>query len=419
MMWRWVIFSVLILFFIRCNKNSIWEEDLKNRGFKIIDTLSIQAQQVGSWVFSGSKNYVALGFLNDTIRGKVKAGCAFQIIPSYLNLDLSGEAVVVDSIILTIQYNKVYGLGTSSFSVYTLGGSLSEDANIRSDYLPLLGKKIGHYEGWDPVQDFQKGSPLRVAISPIWLYDIVNTNNGKYQSESEFLLYFPGIALVPDTFSEGGAGAILNIYSALSNIIAYYVNSSTGEKKKVEFIFKKGGKFHTWVSSESSSTLLARILNKGDTFSDTLIISSMGVCGIGISFPYLSNFIRNLRDPLVLKAELKIPLYDYPYSIYPMFSRASVRLGENIENSYPSPDQQKSTNTYNGYFAFQDTSYTANITLLFQEMFKNPNYSENLNKIFIVSEDNNEDFGLAIISNNPNFPRRIKLIIYIGERERG
>lgn len=182
-------------------------------------------------------SYLA-GTLDDPVFGKSFAGFYAQIRMPSSNVDL-GEDLTLDSIVLTLKYNSLYGDPTEkhSMNVFRVTEDIYFAEPYRSDhtfrYNPVpLGSKMNFTPKASPVDSVEiygkmTAPHLRIRLDDSFGEDLLSqSGTATLSTQKVFNDYLKGIFVAPDTgFGYSNAIMFFNLLDALSGITLYYKNA--------------------------------------------------------------------------------------------------------------------------------------------------------------------------------------------------
>ena len=131
------IFFLIGLF--SCKKDGELKPDFDDGGLAInfVDTFSITTKLIEEdSIRTDLSIYNLLGLYNDPIFGPMSSSIYSQVVLSGVNVDFGSDTAVLDSVVLTLDYEALYGDTASpmSINVYVLDESLNASNQYYSDY---------------------------------------------------------------------------------------------------------------------------------------------------------------------------------------------------------------------------------------------------------------------------------------------
>lgn len=225
-------FLFLCLAFSSCKKNdNITPSFAGNQTGVQVDT-SIQMISVTVKEDSIRTDGVSLqpvGIFNDPVFGvtKCEAFSRIDLSTSTLNFPDGSQA---DSIVLILAYSDFYGPSEKQdFKLFELSGLIDEESEYYSDDKATLGDLITDFSltPLDTNSDTSDIRYFRVSL-PLQLADRI-INEDAFTSNDEWIDFFNGIAIVPDstTIPTSGHGNLiyLNLINDSTKMVVYYTAS--------------------------------------------------------------------------------------------------------------------------------------------------------------------------------------------------
>lgn len=176
-----------------------------------------------------------LGSYFDPVFGKTTASIFTEIRLSTVKLDF-GEGAVMDSLILKLAYQSVYGDSTTvqTFRVF----ELTENLNIDSAYFSNQMRPYDQVNELGSVTmaplidsilvDTVKVAPyLRIPLNQVMANKLLSADSTHFESNEKFIQFFKGLYITADPVDISGKGALLtyNLLTAGTSLTAYYHNN--------------------------------------------------------------------------------------------------------------------------------------------------------------------------------------------------
>lgn len=195
-------------------------------------------------------NLQALGIIsNDPIFGSTHANIYFELKPDYYPYVFpaaDANSFQIDSAVLVLNYSHSFGdtNALQKVNVY----QLSDTFNIASNYTTcrilgydssvLLGEKT--YYPWvlkDSIhaRDGDFANQLRIPISKTLIQDFITDSSAIFRTDSNFVNYFKGFALVPDEATSGEALNYFDFTTSQLQIYLRYTKDGTLDTTNVSF----------------------------------------------------------------------------------------------------------------------------------------------------------------------------------------
>lgn len=268
-----------LLFISSCKKDNtigadiLPQDDLLNVRFS--DTFTLTSKTLADTFLRSdklAKNY--LGVINDALFGFQKASIAIEVDkPNTVYDDTLMTTFTVDSVVLFLKYNSIYGDTTvaQSFEVSTISTPINENSAYYSNSGLFPGSGvIGTLSNYtytpnsNPVSTSTTDSIgtngiLRVRLNSSVGYTIINLGQNVLRDSALFKAAFPGI-LIENSTNSGKAMAEIDLSSSYSSITIFY---------KDKYNVVKNMKLYTSLLKNNSGSLTTRV-NGVNLFSNTL-----------------------------------------------------------------------------------------------------------------------------------------------------
>lgn len=387
---------------------------------QLADTFSIFSWSVpADSVQTDNLSTSIVGALNDPEFGVSASNLYMQLLLPEINLNF-GTSPVLDSCVLVLQYGNQPWYGnissTQKLNVYRVAEDLKADNAYYHNTPIALAEKIGTWQGTfspkDSVRLVEKGDTLvyppelRIRLNASFANELLNASPSVYGSNTAFLQYLKGIALVPATGSIApGNGAIvnLNLLGAYSQMELYYNDSMvksftiTGESERIM----------TYSHPQINSNLQAQFNSPG-VAQQKSYVQTMAGAKTRIVVPHLKNLVADGRKIIIQEASITFyPVAGSVSTTYPaperflLFQPDSV-TGKNasildlVDYLAPPPSWRGYT-TYGGSWDVASNSVTFRFTRHLQKV---------LEHYLQTGQDINNGFYLTIPSDYPITPSR-------------
>lgn len=270
----------------------------------------------------------ALGTITDEFYGRTNAGLYFQVLPNVTDFAFSAGGYTIDSAVLILPYAG-FGFGNrtdpkpQNFKVYRLDESMSIEESYFSDQDLNTGALLG--EATIDLQSTITDTPqvlgentgfkhIRIRLNDDYINDVRSQiGTGTFSTDENFLNYFKGFYVAPDSTVNYAAGADLLPYlifdggSDYSRVaVAFYFREDGNNETKVAFFnynrdktanFNRISRNYTGYLAES---FVGRYQNTKEISDDTLLMQNEPGMAIDVRIP----FIGTLPQASILKAEL-------------------------------------------------------------------------------------------------------------------
>ncbi len=360
-----------------------------------------------------------LGMCNDPVFGISQAAIYTQIRLESENNNLGNPDFTVDSVILSLKYAGIYGKKTAqSFKVF----ELNEDMLIDSAYYSTKNfqykiPEIGNVNNIEPnnsdsvnVGGTNEPPELRIPLNNS-LGDVLikSTDVSVYATNDNFIKYFKGLLIMPDTASipVSGDGAILyfDLLSTYSKLTVYYRNIADTDTFKYDFLINGNcARVSNFKFNRSGTSLFS-----GDTINgnNLVYIQSMGGANAKIKFPFLEKFVANGKVA-VNKAEMIFLLEDNSTIDFAPYANLYLINIDSTGNSTFPLDFYEGSEHYGGAFDAAKNQYVFNITRHIQFLLTKQAEGENYNfGMYLMGGGKAVNANRTIIKGNKNVKFRI------------
>jgi len=296
-------------------------------------------------------NLQALGIIsNDPLFGKSNANIYVEFKPDAFPYNFpvaDANSFQVDSAILVLTYSHSFGdtNALAKVNVYQLSDSfhvadnystckvLGYDNSVllgQKDYIPSVLK--------DSVHAFQEdaANQLRIPISTTLIQNFIRDSAQIFRSDSAFVNYFKGFAIVPD---ETTGGQALNYFDLTSSKLAMYVKYTNGATKDTSVInftlTGSSGLSNSLIRDRGNSEITNHLAHPASGDSLLYIQTSPGTYAM-LKIPGLNN----LSNRVINRAELIVDqvysgtslnnIFDPPVNLYLDTKDTSLNSGNYI-----------------------------------------------------------------------------------------
>lgn len=243
-----------------------------------------------------------LGYLNSSYYGITEASIITQYKP--LIYDWVYDSVTVDSIVLFLQVDTIFGFPSDDFpiNVYELDSAISGDDIYYNDseyeYMYSVSNKLN--TSYRIQGDSLLVFPLNIDLANRIIEDSVPN-----KADSLFVRKFKGISIVPETVTSLG-GQLFNVNLAAVNtkMVLYY-----NDTLSFSYYLNKGDKRFATYRHNPNGSVLGNLLQNNPTEVDSLMFIQ-GLNGVTTKFIFnnYSSWVGN-NNYSILKAELILPVY--------------------------------------------------------------------------------------------------------------
>ena len=324
-----LIIFILGLLFNACDENpqqfKLGEEFIESQTqLNVIDTFSVKLSTViyDTIVTSGTEN-ILVGNYRDDVFGKIKSNSYFQVgIPDSFNVEAND---VYDSLSLVITYNNYfYGdtTGDQKINVHQLAEEieLNDDFKITSQTIFNHSRRPIGSITYTPKPNSNIDT-LAIKIHDaigIDLFTKLKEESDIFDSDENFIDYFPGFVLAADDAYEGSIiGFKATAVSAKLVMYTSRANIST-ETICYEFPLENFVKQFNNITYDFTSTQLENLVEQKEELSSkesgglSFLHGGIGLA-LRVDFPSFSEFLLRERGTIV-EAELSIAPQHGSYS---------------------------------------------------------------------------------------------------------
>ncbi|HCQ29292.1 MAG TPA: hypothetical protein DIU39_03335 [Flavobacteriales bacterium] len=375
-------------------------------GLNYTDTISLKLETLtDDSVLSSIAAYNLLGKYNDPVFGITQAGFYTQVRLTGNSVDF-GTNVVLDSVILALDYQSLYGSETDplNIKVYEISDDLYPDSSYYSNHYLNILSEIASYTFVPAINDSvsvggEKTTPhLRIPLSSAFGQKLLNAGGTTdLENNDNFLEFMKGLYVAMDssqTFAQGtGSIVSFDLLSAVSGLTIYYTNTDSAQQYQYTFVVNSECAKYNVFNHDYTGTEVEQAFNQTEIF-DTAYNYLQGAAGlqVKINFPYIES-LKN-QNLLINKVELVIPVENNKIGNYPVPDNITVsKLNENGELEFL-PDFLEGVTYFGGNYDEINQEYVLNISRHVQELI---NGKEN-------------DYGLLVkVSGASIYPNRVVL----------
>lgn len=417
-----LFFLSIAVFFNSCKKDGelIPEFDSGNANVMKTDTFTILTSLVKEdSIRTDVSIYNLLGIYNDPIFGPTASSFYTQATLNGLNVDF-GAGAVLDSAVLTLAYNGIYGDSNAviSINVYEVTEQMSTSEGYYSnqrlafDNTPIASTTFSPKIADSVLVAFEGGN-----VAPHLRINLGNTFGNKIFAESgtsnmatnaNFTQFFKGFYLtttdsVQNTSLSSGQGAIayFNTNSSLSTLTIYYNDTS-----KYDFIINsESAKYNRFDHNYTGTDVEAQLLGGGD--STVSYIQTMAGVKTKIEVPHIKGLIKD-GEVVINKAELIVTIEngtDVNYPTIPMLTIVSI---DNNGQSVFLPDFFEGLDFFGGALNSTEKTYTFNLPRHVHNMIYD---SGSNNGMYLVATGQSITANRSVITTHKNQIAKLKLNI--------
>ncbi|MDX9932353.1 MAG: DUF4270 domain-containing protein [Bacteroidales bacterium] len=386
------------------------------------DTFSITAYTRQADSVRTDETAISLaGYYTDPVFGSLRASFCSQLRLSGTDVNF-GNNVVIDSVILHLEYYNIYGNNKENnkmtFNVYELANAIYVDSTYYSFSPITSGRKLGSISFLPNNEDSiyingkRLGPQLRIPLDKNLGKRIVEASSmGYLASNVLFEDFFHGISVVPTAENPNGSIISFDVLSANSGLTVYYHNDSDtlSYKFNISTTSARYSSFNHFSFNGAHPDLLGQV--NGDTAlgQQKLYLQPLGGTEILLNFPNIQSLSDNVFSVVINRAELFIPadLSDISNETYPRPVKLTlVELDENGDYAYLS-DYTINSETYGGSYDEDLGCYRFVITRHMQDIITGGETSYG----YVLMVSGTSIYGNRVILNGPEStnPMRLEL----------
>lgn len=418
------LFFLSVLFFYSCKKDGelIPAFDSGSVNLVKVDTFSILTKLVREdSIRTDLSAFNLLGLYNDPIFGLASSSIYSQVTLNGLNVDF-GAGATLDSAILTLQYQGIYGdtLSSLNINVFEITTQMDKSTNYFSNtflthdpnpitslsFIPNLKDSI--YTLFDSLN---KAPHLRINLGSTFGNRILAESAGtNLANNTNFTNFFKGLYItttnsVQNSTLSSGQGSIVyfNINSALSTVTIYYNDTS-----KYSFLMNaESVKYSRFDHNYTGTDIEAQLLGNGDT--TLTYVQTLAGVKTKIEIPHIKR-ILNEGDVAINQAKLTVTLEnnsDLTFAAVPTLTLVGI---SEEGTSVFLPDFFEGLNFFGGFLEQTEKTYTFNIPRHLHSMIYNPSENKGM---YLLATGQSISANRSVLGTQKNSTAKLKLeIIY-------
>jgi len=381
-----VLFGAIILFSVvvwSCQKGDQSLGINVLPGIKVLDTrYDKEKSTISTSIFTDTKirvdrpSYNLLGSFNDPLFGRTDAAYAVQFRLPY-HPDYPTGAMV-DSIVLSMTYKKIYGdtVSTQTIHVYELTSSLNYDAkyissfdikSIASSQQIGSGSFIPKFRT-DSLKTDTTLQTIRVRLNNSFGKNLLAIDSSDMVSNDVFVNIFKGLYIGTTPVSR--RGTLVSVNTTSSIIVLYYHDA---EKDTLGFAYRVTTNSAN-VARFSHDYNLSRFnlnLNRDNNLDTLIYIQPTGGIKSKIVVPSLSTWKDSVNyeiNKATLTFHADTIMSDNRR--YPIPDRLYLKIVDDTgQEAFPA-DSQLSSSYYGGFYDATTATYSFNVTQHLQQLIK-------------------------------------------------
>jgi hypothetical protein len=376
------------------------------------------------------------GIYRDSVFGLSRAALHVQprLATNFLTLGQAGETLVTDSLVLSLQYNGIYGDSSiqQTLEVYRIDEVLDISENYPSNTVietqaAVLGTKtfrpdlenelrINSPNSTGGMDTLNVQPELRIRLDNAFGDEILSkSGQSELENNSNFAAFFNGLKVMPPqgTVVNNNEAAILYfaLTASATKMSLYYSTISTNgdtTKRVIAFpINSSSVRFNTFEHDYSGSEVESQL---NQATADSVYTYTQAMAGVEtlISFPSLVEKYKD-SNIVVNKAELVLPTADGSYAKYGFASSLIVASKDDMGNLEFIPDYFEGESYFGGFYDPITQSYRFNVGRYVQGLLNGTINSDGLTLLLTGSAVKAER---AVIFGPKNLNRQIRLNLY-------
>jgi|GEM_PF-574277 len=388
------------------------------------DTLTVWGPGVDGVVF---ENF-AFGDFQDPIFGRAVASIYAQIVTSTSLPTFDPDSSVIDSVVLTLSYNKdlSYGKLDEPFTieVYQLEDSLEvskEYFNTDSfavkpvplgvkTFVPNVTDSVTVMEpNADTLKTVKYTAQLRIPLDTTLIAPIIRLDTSILNHDDKFLEIFRGIWLKPASQNAGMLSFIMR--SANTNIRFYYHDGAA--KKYYDFKSYSGTPIVLHQRNYYGGSQVAPYLNAAGENRNDSILFLQGLNGVNIELEI--PYAESLNGLIINKAELILPIINDDKSVYEPVEQIYAVEIESDTSAVVIDDIKylllnRPSSDFGDFFGGKvtsDNTYVLNLASQLQRMAA----GDSSKKLRLTAYIRSERAARVVLAgtNHPEFPAKLKI----------
>lgn len=356
---------------------------------KYSDTTTVVAySQIADSVKTDETSVSLLGSILDPVFGRTTASFYTQFRLSLAAFDF-GTTPYPDSLVLTLDYNAIYGDSTSPMTVkvYELEDQLFIDSSYFSNESKAVKSTLLANYTFTPnltdslvIEGDTVAPHLRINLTSLTdelAMKLINVPPDTMASNSSFLNYFHGLYIEAQNAATGGSIVYLDLMSVVTGLSMYYHNALS-DSLRFDYVINSAcarfGNFtHDYTLGDPA--FKAQVLQKDTSLGKNVCyVQSLGGIKTSLRFPHIKDYYANGK---IAVNEARFFLYaNDPESEFAPASTL-VLVSRTADSSYNiTPDQLEGSAYFGGYYDKDRHGYWFRITSTIQSLMRSekPDY---------------------------------------------
>lgn len=374
------------------------------------DTLGIQTFATrDTHVETQNRTVNPIGIINDPFFGQTTASCAFQVLLSSNNVQLSREIDTTNlsgvKLTLQLKYDNIYGSPESAMKLNV--NRLLTDISYDSTYYEDTQFDASQYELLESIDLTTSPDSVIKVEMPQNLVESIIKQNARQETwnNEDFVSFFKGIYVTPELTSGDGCLYSFNLINSKSKMVLTYNDTCSFDFNISEYSTRINMYLHDYENADSE--LKAAIENPEQP---TKYCYIQGLAGLKtkIMFPEIKTMF-DTTNIIINRACLKITLKEGSQSEQ-LPNPTAMSMTKSLGNGKFDflEDYKSNINDFGGSFNQTDNSYSFNIPLHLQCL----QLGEADNGVFMVANDNRIVPYRALLYGGDHENLNAKIIVY-------
>lgn len=382
----------------------------------LCDTMGVLTYAVrDTHVETHNRTINPIGVINDPFFGRTTASCAFQTLLSTTNVQFGREIDTSDlsgvKLTLQLKYANKYGDANSAMTISV--NRLLTDIYYDSIYYEDKEFATTEFEQLASVSvNFGTDSVMKIEMPAELVEDIVMENVGQETwSNKDFVKFFKGLYITTELTSGDGCIYALDLINKKSKMVLTYNDTCSFDFEISEYSARINMYSHDYTNADSE---LKTAIDNPEQPTNYCYIQGLAGLKTKIMFPELYTLFDS-TNIIINRAQLCVTIKDgTESSVLPSPKAMSMTkiLGNGKFDFLE--DYKSNSKNFGGSFNATEKSYTFNIPLHLQDLFKDyKDLGEKTdNGIFLVANDNRIVPYRAVLYGGAHENLSVKIIVY-------
>ncbi|MBO4875198.1 MAG: DUF4270 family protein [Bacteroidales bacterium] len=382
----------------------------------LCDTMGVQTYAVrDTHVETHNRTINPIGVINDPFFGQTTASCAFQTLLSTTNVQFGREIDTSDlsgvKLTLQLKYANKYGDANSAMTISV--NRLLTDIYYDSIYYEDKEFATTEFEQLASASvNFGTDSIMKIEMPAELVEDIVMENVGQETwSNKDFVKFFKGLYITTELTSGDGCIYALDLIDKKSKMVLTYNDTCSFDFEISEYSARINMYSHDYTNADSE---LKTAIDNPEQPTNYCYIQGLAGLKTKIMFPELYTLFDS-TNIIINRAQLCVTIKDgTESSVLPSPKAMSMTkiLGNGKFDFLE--DYKSNSKNFGGSFNETEKSYTFNIPLHLQDLFKDyKDLGEKTdNGIFLVANDNRIVPYRAVLYGGAHENLSVKIIVY-------